>query len=474
MAQDDISKAMKGSKNAMLALFSEHGSKVVCLCRSLLLDENEANAAAIYVFKTVYSDLISGRISSSEEFGKLAVRKAILYCKTKVLKKSNRDFRVPANSNFTVTCEADKIDLNCSEHEVVLRNLPNLHRFIYVIDLIAGYSASEIAHIFSMAPKAVEKALEAEALNIGRIAAAASRAKGIPSSVDIDEFRSQLVKDALSMQIPESVSKSVAEEIEEICTPLQKKEKQKRLIIIAIAVAIIAAIAIIIGTSLGGGESNVDLDNAHLTPAASDDVSGANSDTVVSDEQSTYDDAVINSEFEATHYAEIAIDDYGTITVALDANIAPETVENFVSLANSGFYDGLTFHRIMEGFMMQGGAPDGNDTGGSDKTITGEFAANGFENPLSHTRGAISMARSNDYNSASSQFFIVHEDSSYSLDGLYACFGYVIGGMDIVDAICTEAEPTDSNGTIPAENQPVITSIVVSAAEPSAPVNTEG
>ncbi|MCD8127179.1 MAG: peptidylprolyl isomerase [Clostridiales bacterium] len=160
------------------------------------------------------------------------------------------------------------------------------------------------------------------------------------------------------------------------------------------------------------------------------------------------------------HHVEIEIEDYGTITVELDASAAPVTVENFLSLAESGFYDGLTFHRIIEGFMMQGGDPNGDGTGGSEETIIGEFSDNGYDNPLSHTRGAISMARSSDYDSASSQFFIVQEDST-SLDGQYAVFGYVTDGMDIVDQICEDAEPTDDNGTISAEEQPVITSITV-------------
>lgn len=161
-----------------------------------------------------------------------------------------------------------------------------------------------------------------------------------------------------------------------------------------------------------------------------------------------------------SYTAAIEVDGYGTITVALDAAAAPETVENFVSLAESGFYDGLTFHRIMSGFMIQGGDPNGNGTGGSDKTITGEFRENGFDNPLSHTRGAISMARSSDYDSASSQFFIVHEDSTY-LDGSYAAFGYVTEGMDVVDQICADAEPTDNNGSIAPASQPVISSITI-------------
>ena len=158
--------------------------------------------------------------------------------------------------------------------------------------------------------------------------------------------------------------------------------------------------------------------------------------------------------------ARIEVENYGTITVELDAEAAPETVANFVALAREGFYDGLTFHRIIQGFMIQGGDPKGDGTGGSETTIKGEFSENGVENPLSHTRGAISMARSDDYDSASSQFFIVQEDSTY-LDGSYAAFGYVTEGMDVVDAICADAAPIDSNGLIAPEAQPVITSITI-------------
>ncbi len=163
----------------------------------------------------------------------------------------------------------------------------------------------------------------------------------------------------------------------------------------------------------------------------------------------------------ATYTAVIDIAGYGTVTVQLDQKSAPITCANFVSLAESGFYDGLTFHRIMEGFMIQGGDPSGNGSGGSGTTIKGEFAANGVKNSLSHTRGAISMARSNrSYDSASSQFFIVQKDSTF-LDGQYAAFGYVTDGMEVVDAIAADAEPTDNNGTIPPDQQPVITSVTI-------------
>lgn len=160
------------------------------------------------------------------------------------------------------------------------------------------------------------------------------------------------------------------------------------------------------------------------------------------------------------HHAEIQVKEYGTITVELDADAAPVTVTNFVNLAKDGFYDGLTFHRIMDGFMIQGGDPNGDGTGGADETIKGEFSSNGVENEISHTRGTISMARAQDPDSASSQFFIVHEDSTF-LDGEYAAFGHVTSGIEIVDQICKDVPAEDDNGTVKAENQPVIEKITV-------------
>ena len=166
-----------------------------------------------------------------------------------------------------------------------------------------------------------------------------------------------------------------------------------------------------------------------------------------------------------SYTAEIKIKDYGTVIFSMDAGKAPATVTNFVTLAKAGFYDGLTFHRVIDGFMIQGGDPLGNGTGGSEQKIKGEFSANGVANDQSHTRGAVSMARSSAMDSASSQFFIVQKDSKY-LDGQYACFGYVTEGMDVVDAICKNTPVTDSNGTVKPENQPVIESVRIT--EPAA------
>ena len=175
-------------------------------------------------------------------------------------------------------------------------------------------------------------------------------------------------------------------------------------------------------------------------------------DTGSSEDAVTLD---VSKSLTGTHDVEIKVKDYGTIDVQLDADTAPITVTNFIKLVQENFYDGLTFHRIMDGFMIQGGDPLGNGTGGSDQTIKGEFKNNKVENNISHKRGVISMARSSDPDSASSQFFIVQTDSTF-LDGDYAAFGEVTSGMDVVDAICKDAKPTDDNGTIPADQQPVI------------------
>jgi len=185
------------------------------------------------------------------------------------------------------------------------------------------------------------------------------------------------------------------------------------------------------------------------------------------------DTDVTAPKLEATHTAEIVIKDYGTVKLELYGNDAKKTVENFVKLVNEGFYNGKTFHRAIKDFMLQGGDPKADGTGnyedkdGKKVTVKGEFYANGVANPIKHERGTISMARGDDMNSASCQFFIVHKTSSsntISLDGYYAAFGKVTEGMDIIDEIFKDLEgKTGSNGAITKDsgNQPVIESITV-------------
>ena len=156
----------------------------------------------------------------------------------------------------------------------------------------------------------------------------------------------------------------------------------------------------------------------------------------------------------------IVLEGGSAMSFELYPDVAPKPVANFVKLAESGFYDGLTFHRIVPGFVIQGGDPLGNGTGGASERIKGEFAQNGWNNPIAHERGVLSMARSSAPDSASSQFFIMHQKAPH-LDGAYAAFGRVLTGMEVVDAICQNTPVTDNNGTVPAGYKPVITSITV-------------
>ena len=261
--------------------------------------------------------------------------------------------------------------------------------------------------------KTIQLAQEAEAINLDKITRGSA-----------DEFAAAMAKAEKQAAVPSEVDDQVAIVIDFLSAPYEKEQKRKRKIWTGagIALACVCVVAVII------------IALSIYNPPALDE--------------------------NLTYYADIEIKDYGTITVQLDQSAAPFTCANFVYLAESGFYDGLTFHRIMEGFMMQGGDPLGNGTGGSDKKIKGEFKQNGVNNPLSHTRGAISMARSNQPDSASSQFFIVHADSTF-LDGAYAAFGYVTEGIEVVDKVCEDAKPVDNNGTIPADAQPVIKSITI-------------
>lgn len=205
------------------------------------------------------------------------------------------------------------------------------------------------------------------------------------------------------------------------------------------------------------GQSGQPVEDAEDTAEETTQEPEKAADTGSSEDAVTLD---VSKSLTGTHDVEIKVKDYGTIDVQLDADTAPITVTNFIKLVQENFYDGLTFHRIMDGFMIQGGDPLGNGTGGSDQTIKGEFKNNKVENNIAHKRGVISMARSSDPDSASSQFFIVQTDSTF-LDGDYAAFGEVTSGMDVVDAICKDAKPTDDNGTIPADQQPVIEYIKV-------------
>lgn len=201
-------------------------------------------------------------------------------------------------------------------------------------------------------------------------------------------------------------------------------------VIVAIIVLAVALAAIVVAVVALSGNNKEDSETSSTVTS-----SDAKSDV--------YDIHSLESYDESHAYVQLDVRGYGSILLELDPSAAPITVANFTKLVGSGFYDGLTFHRIISGFMIQGGDPQGTGMGGSKETIKGEFASNGWDNPIKHTRGVISMARSSNPDSASSQFFIVHKTSPH-LDGQYAAFGWVVDGMDVVDAIAdVSTDPND-------------------------------
>lgn len=222
--------------------------------------------------------------------------------------------------------------------------------------------------------------------------------------------------------------------------------------------SVLLVTACVLCFSACGKKDNVDATDGIFT--STDSTSGEGSASV--EIPSLPEEGILTQDSEGLlsgkYNIEIEFEEYGTVALTLDADIAPVTVTNFLDLVKDGFYDGLTLHRIIPGFMIQGGDPLGLGIGGSDRNIQGEFASNGIENNLAHTRGVISMARSAAPNSASSQFFIMHEDAPH-LDGDYAAFGQVTSGIEVVDEICENTPIQDYNGTVLAADQPKIKEI---------------
>lgn len=242
--------------------------------------------------------------------------------------------------------------------------------------------------------------------------------------------------------------------------------KKSYIIIGVVVVVMLAAIGIYAAINSNSQskkqleENSTNIEGTTNTENSTKENNKENKDENIQNNQISNESEENNMYSTGKHHAEIVVKNYGTIALELDANVAPITVENFANLVNEGFYNGLTFHRIISGFMIQGGDPLGNGTGGSSKTIKGEFASNGVKNSISHVRGTISMARSSMPNSASSQFFIVHQNSTF-LDGKYAAFGTVTSGMEVVDKICADTAVEDDNGTVAKNNQPVIEKITM-------------
>ena len=244
-----------------------------------------------------------------------------------------------------------------------------------------------------------------------------------------------------------------------------QESKRQTLIVCLVAVAVVL-VAIILALVLGGVDKNTTTDGKETKPstqttapsASTTDPGKLNADmTAIKAEIDSMEVVDFTETTETTEYVKLTIKHYGDVVIRLRSDIAPITVANFQSLVAKGFYNGLTFHRIMQGFMIQGGDPKGDGTGGSGTTIKGEFKINGIQNDLSHVAGVISMARkSMPYDSATSQFFICNADASASLDGKYAGFGYVVAGLDVVLTVSEVEVKAGASGETSVPVEPVV------------------
>jgi peptidyl-prolyl cis-trans isomerase B (cyclophilin B) len=242
-----------------------------------------------------------------------------------------------------------------------------------------------------------------------------------------------------------------------------QESKRQTLIVCAVAVAVIllaVILAIVLGgtdATVGGGKETTAGTTPSTTPSTSAPSTSTVDMTAVKAEIDSMSVADFTETTQTTEYVKVTIKHYGDVVIRLRSDIAPITVANFQKLVGEGFYNGLTFHRIMQGFMIQGGDPKGDGTGGSGTTIKGEFKINGIQNDLSHVAGVISMARkSMPYDSATSQFFICNADASASLDGKYAGFGYVVAGLDVVLTVSEVEVKAGASGETSVPVEPVV------------------
>lgn len=438
-----IAKAALGDKKSLDFICEKYGKYVYFFCTTVISDNKKAENAFKKSFKAIFSTI--SKNPNTDNLDEIVKSETAKVCKSAIFDENNHENGAAKMQPFgdkdkissasAITAEQKNIFVNA------LKSINANQRIVVLLNLLCDYNTKKIADILKISEDKVQNSLEYGRENIKKQLRTSDSKFTKRDIIFLMTASANIVKEAAAQaKIPDLIDSFLDEIVLSLAKP-QKSDKKKAWIVIStVAVFLVAVIVVFVITSNKSNGS---------AGATNDSASASNVSATIGESQA-----------KGTHHAEIDIKDYGVIKVELNGDVAPITVANFINLANSHFYDGLTFHRIIDGFMMQGGDPLGNGTGGSENTIKGEFSQNGVENNLSHTRGAISMARSTDMDSASSQFFIVQSDSTY-LDGQYACFGYVTDGMDIVDEICKNAVTTDSNGSVSAENQPVINSITI-------------
>lgn len=438
-----IVKAALGDKKSLDFICEKYGKYVYFFCTTVISDNKKAENAFKKSFKAIFSAI--SKNPNTDNLDEIVKSETAKVCKSAISDENNHENGAAKMQPFgdkdkissasAITAEQKNLFVNA------LKSINANQRIVILLNLLCDYNTKKIADILKISEDKVQNSLEYGRENIKKQLRTSDSKFTKRDIIFLMTASANIVKEAAAQaKIPDSVDSFLDEIVLSIAKPQKSDKKKAWIVISAVAVFLVAVIVVFVITSNKSNGS---------AGATNDSASASNVSATIGE-----------SQVKGTHHAEIDIKDYGVIKVELNGDVAPITVANFINLANSHFYDGLTFHRIIDGFMMQGGDPLGNGTGGSENTIKGEFSQNGVENNLSHTRGAISMARSTDMGSASSQFFIVQSDSTY-LDGQYACFGYVTDGMDIVDEICKNAVTTDSNGSVSAENQPVINSITI-------------
>ncbi len=438
-----IVKAALGDKKSLDFICEKYGKYVYFFCTTVISDNKKAENAFKKSFKAIFSAI--SKNPNTDNLDEIVKNETAKVCKSAIFDENNYENGAAKMQPFgdkdkissasAITAEQKNLFVNA------LKSINANQRIVVLLNLLCDYNTKKIADILKISEDKVQNSLEYGRENIKKQLRTSDSKFTKRDIIFLMTASANIVKEAAAQaKIPDSVDSFLDEIVLSLAKPQKSDKKKAWIVISAVAVFLVAVIVVFVITSNKSNGS---------AGATNDSASASNVSATIGESQA-----------KGTHHAEIDIKDYGVIKVELNGDVAPITVANFINLANSHFYDGLTFHRIIDGFMMQGGDPLGNGTGGSENTIKGEFSQNGVENNLSHTRGAISMARSTDMDSASSQFFIVQSDSTY-LDGQYACFGYVTDGMDIVDKICKNAVTTDSNGSVSAENQPVINSITI-------------
>ena len=468
MQQNKLLKlASKGDKKALQQLYHQYAKTSYYLCCYFLKSEQAAAEATVTVFSQVFAATVGQPVLNEQLFKALVLGKTVEVTKANIQKNAPTAFRDAEKSAVDGSYQAVKnaADPTAEEKQNLIKALRSLqNRQCYTLTMLTcfGLQKHQLAQYMKLDSDKIDASL-------ARAKESFRKTLQLPEN-SRRELEDQLraVKAAMQEQtaaatVPPQVEKSVLAEAQKIAKFVTAKFLKH--LAVAAAGVIVAAGLIFGGIALFKNSNNAA--NADITSNADISSSGESQNTQGSSENqstqsvnATNQSSTTEPEFKATKHAQIEIKNYGTISLELYGEEAPITVNNFVKLANGGFYNGLTFHRIISGFMIQGGDPNGDGTGGSTENIKGEFSQNGVQNRILHTRGTISMARSSENDSASSQFFIMQQDATH-LDGAYAAFGRVTSGLEIVDKICENTPVTDSNGTVTAENQPVITSIKI-------------